>query len=67
VYKRQYEAIFIEEEVPSEYTLAPGQEYVPFDTKTRVKAVGGEVIDLTKDIQPNYDFFAKGPGYDALN
>ena len=25
----------------------------------------GEVIDLTKDNQPNYDFFEKGPGYNA--
>jgi len=23
-------------------------------------------IDLTKDIQPNYDYFEDGPGYDAL-
>lgn len=27
----------------------------------------GEVIDLTPDIQPNYDYFAEGPGYDALD
>ncbi|RMF77589.1 MAG: ferredoxin family protein [Chloroflexi bacterium] len=61
-----YEAIFIEEEVPDAYELAPGQEYIPFDTKTKVTAEGGEVIDLTEDIQPNYDFFIDGPGYDAL-
>lgn len=24
-----------------------------------------EEVDLTKDIQPNYDFFEKGPGYSA--
>ena len=24
------------------------------------------VLNLTTDIQPNYDFFEKGPGYDAL-
>jgi ferredoxin len=23
----------------------------------------GEVLDLTQDIQPNYDFFSDGPGY----
>ncbi len=28
---------------------------------------GGEVLDLTEDIPPNYDFFALGPGYDALD
>jgi ferredoxin len=32
---------------------------------TRVMAAG-EVIDFTKDNQPNYDFFTKGPGYDAM-
>jgi len=25
----------------------------------------GEVIDLTADIKPNYDFFKGGPGYSA--
>ncbi len=25
----------------------------------------GEVLDLTEDIMPNYDFFSEGPGYDA--
>jgi ferredoxin len=28
---------------------------------------GGEVLDLTEDIEPNYDFFISGPGYDALD
>ena len=28
---------------------------------------GGEVLDLTEDIPPNYDFFSEGPGYDALD
>ena len=27
----------------------------------------GEVVDLRKDIQPNYDFFKKGPGYSAAS
>jgi ferredoxin len=27
----------------------------------------GEVVDLTPDIQPNYDYFLKGPGYSALD
>jgi len=61
-----YEAIFIEEEVPSAYEMAAGQERIPFDTKERVAAAGGEVVDLTVDITPNYDFYSKGPGYDAL-
>lgn len=25
----------------------------------------GEILDLTEDIMPNYDFFSEGPGYDA--
>ena len=28
---------------------------------------GGEVLDLTEDIPPNYDFFSEGPGYDAID
>lgn len=27
------------------------------------KLEGGETLDLTEDIQPNYDFFSDGPGY----
>lgn len=26
----------------------------------------GEVVDLTPDIKPNYDFFKTGPGYSAV-
>lgn len=26
----------------------------------------GEVVDLTKDISPNYEFFKSGPGYSAV-
>ncbi len=62
-----FEAIFIEEEVPSAFEMAAGQKRIPWDTKQEVEASGGEVVDLTVDIQPNYDFFEKGPGYDALN
>jgi ferredoxin len=62
-----FEAIFPEEDVPTDYELKAGQEYIPFATKVRVTAAGGEVINLTPSIQPNYDFFSSGPGYDALN
>jgi NAD-dependent dihydropyrimidine dehydrogenase PreA subunit len=34
---------------------------VVLDTCKKIAA--GEVIDLTEDIQANYDFFSKGPGY----
>ncbi|MBI5668881.1 MAG: ferredoxin family protein [Chloroflexi bacterium] len=61
-----YEAIFIEEEVPSAYTMNAGQKRIPFDVKQEVAYNGGEVVDLTEDIQYNYTFFAEGPGYDAL-
>ncbi len=27
----------------------------------------GQIIDMTDDIMPNYDFFSEGPGYDALD
>lgn len=30
------------------------------------KLNGGEVLDLTEDIMPNYDFYSEGPGYSAL-
>jgi len=61
-----YEAIFIEEEVPSEYEMQAGQKRVDVESKEESEAGGGEVVDLTVDIQPNYDFFSKGPGYDAM-
>ena len=61
-----FEAIFIEEEVSSEFSMNDGQERIPFDTKARVKHAAGDVVDLTEDIQYNYEFFASGPGYDAL-
>jgi ferredoxin len=35
-------------------------------TGTRVFEAG-EVVDLTKDTQPNYDYFSSGPGYSALD
>lgn len=60
-----YEAIFIEEEVPSAYTTAAGQERVTFAGE-RITHNDGDVVDLTVDIQPNYDFYEKGPGYDAV-
>jgi NAD-dependent dihydropyrimidine dehydrogenase PreA subunit len=62
-----FEAIFIEEEVPAQYTMAKDQKRIPFDTKVEMTAVGGEVVDLTLDIQPNYDYFKSGTGYDALS
>lgn len=62
-----FEAIFIEEEVPDSYEMMEGQERLPFDTKQLVTHSEGDVVDLTPDIQPNYDFFSKGPGYEALN
>jgi NAD-dependent dihydropyrimidine dehydrogenase PreA subunit len=61
-----FEAIFIEEEVPSAYKMADKQERLDFATKQLVAHKAGDVVDLTVDIQPNYDFFSTGPGYDAL-
>jgi ferredoxin len=40
-------------------------ESVHVDHTRTLKA--GEVVDLTPDIQPNYDYFQKGPGYSALD
>jgi ferredoxin len=76
-----YSAIFPEDEVPSAYTAKGGenQNRVGFSghyegvdhhghavvLNTVHSLPAGEVVDLTKDIQSNYDFFTKGPGYKA--
>jgi ferredoxin len=59
-----FEAIFEESEVPDAYEMSAGQERVPHGG-ARYTAKGGEIVDLTPDIQYNYDFFSKGPGYDS--
>jgi len=62
-----FEAIFTEEEVPSNYVMMDGQEILPFDNPKIKVHDEGDVVDLTGDIQHNYDFFSKGPGYNALS
>jgi ferredoxin len=77
-----YEAIFPEDEVPTAYEAKGGEylsklglsghyegtnhqgEAVVLDCVRQLEA--GEVVDLTPDIQPNYDYFSKGAGYKAL-
>lgn len=39
-------------------------EAVHLETTRILKA--GEVVDLTEDIKPNYEFFSSGPGYQAM-
>ena len=69
--------------VPSPYTAAGGEylsrvglsghyegenhsgEPVVLDSVRQLEA--GEEVDLTEDIQPNYDYFTSGPGYSALD
>jgi len=76
-----YSAIFPEDEVPAAYTAKGGESIskvglsghyegsnqqgtqVVLDTVKQLEA--GEVVDLTEDVQPNYDFFSSGPGYGA--
>ncbi len=58
------EAIYMDDEVPDAYRMAPGQERAPHGGQ-RYTAAGDEVVDLTVDIQFNYDFFEKGPGHNA--
>lgn len=78
-----YEAIFPEDEVPEAYKAKGGEfisriglkghyegvnhhgDSVVLDTVRALEA--GEVVDLTVDIQPNYDYYQKGPGYSALD
>jgi ferredoxin len=74
-----YEAIFTEEEVPAAFEAAGGEfinrpdltgsyegedvDGNPVILNTVRELEAGEVIDLTDDIQVNYDFFEDGPGY----
>ena len=78
-----FEAIFVEDEVPDAYAAVGGEsisrvglsghyegtnhhgESVVLDTVKELAA--GEEVDLTEDIQANYDYFESGPGYDALD
>jgi ferredoxin len=62
-----FEAIFIEEEVPSAYSMQAGQERRDHVSKELIAYNGGEVVDLTPDSPFNYTFYQDGPGYDALN
>jgi len=72
-----------EDEVPAPYVAEGGEkisqvglsghyegtnhhdEEVVLDCVRELEA--GEEIDFTPDIQPNYDFFEGGPGYDAVD
>jgi ferredoxin len=74
-----YEAIFPEDEVPSDYEAKGGEyisrigltghyegtdhngDPVVLDCVKQLEA--GEIVDLTEDIQANYDYFESGPGY----
>ena len=78
-----FEAIFPEDEVPSAYTGKGGEyiskvgftghyegtnhhgDAVVLDSVKQLKA--GEVVDLTADTKPNYDYYSSGPGYSALD
>jgi len=75
-----FDAIFEEDDVPEDYIASGGEyisrvgltghyeatdhdgDPVVLDTTKQLEA--GEVVDLTEDIQPNYDYFDGGPGYD---
>lgn len=74
-------AIFPEDEVPNAYVAKGGEyisrlgltghyegtnhhkQAVVLDCVKKLEK--GEIVDLTPDIQPNYDYFKKGPGYDS--
>jgi len=76
-----FAAIFPEDEVPAAYTAKGGEfiskvgivgHYEGTDhhghnvvLETAQKLNAGDSVNLRDDIQPNYDFFKKGPGYDA--
>ena len=76
-----YAASFPESDVPAAYTAKGGEfiskvgivghwegtnhhnAHVVLETAKQLAA--GETVDLTADIQPNYQFFEGGPGYKA--
>ena len=76
-----YLAIFPEDEVPSAYTAKGGEYISnlgltghfeatnhhgnPIVLDTTRQLAAGEVVDLTPDIKPNYDFFKSGQGNGA--
>ena len=76
-----FSAIFPEDEVPAGYSAKGGElinrlgltgHYSGSDhqggavvLETTKKLAKGEVVDLTEDIPSNYDYYKKGPGYNA--
>ena len=76
-----YEAIFTEDDVPNPYVARGGEVLnrvglsghyegsnhhgVAIVLETTRELEAGEEVDLTEDIQPNYDYFTSGPGYAA--
>ena len=50
---------------PGFETAYEGEDHHGREVKVAATKVleAGEVVDLTKDTQPNYDFFTDGPGY----
>jgi ferredoxin len=76
-----FAAIFPEDEVPAAYTAKGGEYIFnvgltghyegtnhhghPVNVDVARQLQAGEVLDLTPDIEPNYDFFKGGPGYGA--
>lgn len=76
-----FEAIFMEDEVPDGYEAFGGEYInrvglsghyentdhygEPVVLESVIQLDEGEIIDLTEDIQANYDFFTDGPGYDT--
>ena len=76
-----FEAIFMEDEVPDAYEAYGGEKISriglsghyentdhygePVVLDCVVQLDEGEIVDLTEDIQANYDFFTDGPGYDT--
>ncbi len=76
-----YNAIFPEADVPAAYTAKGGEfiskiglsghyegtnhHNVKVVLETAKQLSAGETVDLTADIQPNYQYFEAGPGYKA--
>jgi ferredoxin len=78
-----FEAIFPEDEVPTAYKAKGGEYIARVGLTGHYEGANhhgvavvldcvkqlapGEVVDLTEDNQPNYEYFKSGPGYSALD
>jgi NAD-dependent dihydropyrimidine dehydrogenase PreA subunit len=55
----------VKDKLPDGQPLEGEVDGHPVNVMNAKQLAGGEVLDFTDDIKPNYDFFKEGPGYAA--